>query len=190
MIGWWRWFYSDGGSNDYFAVSISNDDGATWMPVDTTRGFANHWDPASVRVSDFVPPSAAVRIRFVAHGGGATVEAAVDDLIAWDGATEPVAVEPGPAPARLEFRAPRPNPAAGAVSLLLEVPRAGPVEVEVLDLSGRRVRTLHRGAARAGTLALRWDGEDAAGQLAPAGLYFVRARTAEGAAMARVARAR
>jgi choice-of-anchor B domain-containing protein len=189
-IGCWRWFYSDGDANDGFLTLISNDDGATWAPVDTTRGFQNHWEEATVRVRDHVVPTTRVRLRFVAMDGGlgSTVEAAVDDIITYDAAASPVSAAPGAVPARLAFRAPQPNPAGGPVSLSLVVPRAGQVEVEVLDLAGRRVRTLHRGAAAAGVLTLRWDGADESGRSAPAGLYFARARCGAAVASVRLVR--
>ena len=65
--------------------------------------------------------------------------------------------------------APRPNPAAGAVSIPLTLGRASDATVRVLDLLGRTVAVVHEGALAAGPHALRWD---AAG-LTP-GLYLLR----------------
>jgi flagellar hook assembly protein FlgD len=76
------------------------------------------------------------------------------------------------------------------VRLVLDLPAAGEVSVEVLDVSGRRVCTLHQGAARAGELPLVWDGRDAGGREAPAGLYFARAAAAGEQALTRFARVR
>ena len=45
----------------------------------------------------------------------------------------------------------------------------GPVEPQ------RRVRSIHEGPLAAGRHAFRWDGRDAGGRLARAGVYFVRA---------------
>jgi len=181
-VGWWQWFYSSGDGNDWFAVRISNDNGATWADVDTLRGpsVTPSWTERTIRVADYVAPSAQVKVRFVAAdlGGGTVVEGAVDDFIAWDQA--PLAANvPGPgAHAALRFRAPRPNPAAGAVTLTLELPAADRVEVALFDVNGRRVRTLHRGTAPAGPLSVRWDGMDESGRRAPAGLYSARASAA------------
>jgi flagellar hook assembly protein FlgD len=61
------------------------------------------------------------------------------------------------------------------VTLALHVPRGGPVVVEVHDLAGRRVRTLHRGNTEAGVLELRWDGRDDSGRTMGAGVYHARA---------------
>jgi hypothetical protein len=179
VIGYWTWFYSQFGSpDDWLAVSLSNDGGTTWVPVDTLRGLHNHWTETTVRIADRLPPTSQMRLRFTAadFGVGSVVEAAVDDITVYDGALAPVdAPRPGPS-ARLAFRAPQPVPSTGAVSLALELPRAGTVDVDVLDVSGRVVRTVHRGEAPAGILRLAWDGRDVAGRAAPAGVYFARAR--------------
>jgi choice-of-anchor B domain-containing protein len=181
-IGYWRWFYASGQSDDWFAVLISNDGGANWVSVDTTHGYHNHWEERTIRVADFVTPSAQVRVRFVAADltPGTVVEAALDDFIVYDAALPNVGVPAAGGARTLALGAPRPNPARGALSLTLELPRAGNALVEVLDLAGRRVRTLHAGAAPAGALVLTWDGAGDRGRAAPAGLYFIRA-TAGGA---------
>ena len=195
-IGYWRWFYSwdpatgQAEPSDWLAVLISNDNGNTWATVDTTRGQENHWKERAITVSDLVAPTAQVRLRFVAADLGAysIVEAAVDDITTWD-AAEVVGV-PSAGARPLRFRAPSPNPARGAVALVLDLPGPGRAEVEVLDPAGRHVRTIYRGQAPAGPLELRWDGADDQDRPAAAGLYFARARTARGEARTRFARLR
>jgi choice-of-anchor B domain-containing protein len=187
-IGYWRWFFSTyyGGtgqpdSNDWLAVSLSNDNGATWTVVDTTRGVLNHWQERAIRVADYVLPTAQVRVRFAAadFGPNTTVEAAIDDITTYDAATGSATVDPPP-PAALAFRAPAPNPSSGAVRFSLDLPVATDVRIDVLDLAGRRVRELYRAPTHAGTLVLLWSGDDDRGRAAPPGVYFVRA-TAGGA---------
>ena len=195
-IGYWRWFYSWSGDtgqpdpSDRLIVLISNDNGVSWVPVDTTRGAANHWNERAIRVADFVTPTAQVRLRFIAGdlGDPSIVEAAVDDIMTYD-AAEVVGVPPA-MPRRFGFRAPWPNPASGAVTIVLDVPAPGTAEVELFDPAGRRVRTLYRGPARQGPLELRWDGADALGRPAAAGLYFARARSGRSEAFTRFARLR
>lgn len=195
-IGYWRWFYSwfqgtgQPEADDWLAVLISNDNGVTWVPVDTTRGTENHWEERTITVADHVTPTAQMRLRFVAADLGypSIVEAAVDDITTYDDAAL-VGVPPA-APRALRFRAPWPNPATGAVTLVLDVPAAASAEVEVLDPAGRRVRTLYRGPARQGPLQLRWDGADDQGRPAAAGLYFARARAGRDEARTRFTRLR
>jgi DNA-binding beta-propeller fold protein YncE len=96
--------------------------------------------------------------------------------VTFDAASEQVlAVEEVPAGASLS--SPWPNPARGPLSVRLALPLAGAVEVEALDLAGRRVRVLAAGDLPAGSTRFTWDLCDARGRPVPAGLYLVRART-------------
>ena len=86
----------------------------------------------------------------------------------------PIAAEEAPAGAGETgdaLGAPVPNPATGVVTVPLALARAARVEVEVLDLLGRRVGVLHRGVLAAGHHALTFDAANV-----PPGLYLVRAR--------------
>jgi flagellar hook capping protein FlgD len=99
--------------------------------------------------------------------------------VTFDAATEQVlAVEE--APAAVQFSSPWPNPARDALHLRLALPRPGKVEVEALDLAGRRVRTIASGEIPAGATDWGWDLTDARGRPVPTGLYWLRARTPEG----------
>jgi choice-of-anchor B domain-containing protein len=186
VIGYWRWFFSKyfGGTdqpdqNDWLAVLISNNNGSTWVPVDTTRGSRSHWEQQVVRVADYVTPTSQVRLRFVAAdlGPGTTVEAGVDDVTTYDAASGPASVDTTGGRA-LRFRSPAPNPSAAEVLLRLDLPQTGEVRMDILDVSGRLVRRLHRGRAAAGTLTLAWNGADDRGRAVPSGVYFVRALAA------------
>jgi hypothetical protein len=65
----------------------------------------------------------------------------------------------------------------GSTEIVLDLPRAGPVSLEVFDLDGRRVRALLASTfLGAGGHRVSWDGRDALGRRAPAGLYFVQMR--------------
>jgi hypothetical protein len=69
---------------------------------------------------------------------------------------------------------PRPNPMRGSSEFAWTQTTAGPVELTVHDLAGRRVATLERGASSAGAHRSVWDGRDDAGRALPAGAYVVR----------------
>jgi hypothetical protein len=106
--------------------------------------------------------------------------------VTFDAASDQVlAVET--APAGLELSQPWPNPARGALRVRLDLPRAAAVEVEALDLAGRRVRTIAAGEFAAGSATLAWDLRDARGRPVPPGLYLVRARTPFGVLIRRAA---
>jgi hypothetical protein len=103
----------------------------------------------------------------------------------------PSGVNASPPPeAGLVLSAPAPNPAAGETRLAYTLPIARAVEVEILDVQGRRVVTLERGPRRAGTHAVTWDGRDATGRVVRAGLYLARVRAGDDVATARVLRLR
>jgi hypothetical protein len=101
------------------------------------------------------------------------------------GTAGPVSVPPGVG--AFALGEPRPNPARGAVALQLTLPRAGVVRLEVLDLSGRRMRAFAPRRFEAGTTELSWDGRDDAGRAAPAGVYWLRVSSDAGDASRRVA---
>jgi len=68
-----------------------------------------------------------------------------------------------------------PNPAPGAVTMALGGAADGPIEVRVLDVTGRQVRRL--GADGSGeSRTVRWDTRDDAGAPVVNGMYFVIAR--------------
>ena len=67
-----------------------------------------------------------------------------------------------------------PNPSRGERTVRFTLPVAGDVRLEVLDVTGRRVRTLVAGLLPAGPHERTWDGRDERGNPAHAGLYFVR----------------
>jgi hypothetical protein len=76
-----------------------------------------------------------------------------------------------------------PNPAR-QVLVEFTLPYAGPVEVAIFDVAGRRVATLLRTSRTAGRFTERWDGRDDRGLRAPAGVYLVQL-IADGLQMAR-----
>ena len=88
----------------------------------------------------------------------------------------PLAVAPGALAATL--RPARPNPSLGGAALEYALTSDGDVELSVWSLDGRLVRTVERGWRAAGEHHAAWDGLDASGRRAPAGVYFVRLTSA------------
>ncbi len=67
-----------------------------------------------------------------------------------------------------------PNPATGPVALSLETPERGRVSVEVFDVAGRLVATVHDGVLGSGPHSLVWDLAGGTGSRVPAGVYHLR----------------
>jgi len=102
-----------------------------------------------------------------------------------------VAVESGAPREDFALQAIKPNPFRTDVEVAFTLGRAGPVDLEVYDVLGREVRAVaRRERLGAGPQSLRWDGRDAAGREAGAGLYFVRLRTERATWTRTVARVR
>ena len=59
---------------------------------------------------------------------------------------------------------------------LLKLTGTGEVEVDIFDLTGRRVRALFRGRDNSGQYARPWDGLRDDGQVVVPGMYFYRVR--------------
>lgn len=84
---------------------------------------------------------------------------------------------------RLEFRPPDPNPARTAAQLRFFVPpsaKGGRARLDVLDLQGRRIRSLETDPlpAEGAERVVSWNLRDDAGRRVPGGVYFVRLRVA------------
>ena len=96
-------------------------------------------------------------------------------------ASRTVGVEPRPGAVRpLDLRAPYPNPSRGPVTFAMVQHRPAEVRIEIVDVSGRRIRTASLPAAGAGPRTWLWDGLDASGNRVPPGAYRVRATGPDG----------
>lgn len=82
-IAYRRWYSNNLGgapNADSMPISISGDDGGTWVLLEDVVENRGAWIERSFRVADFVTPGASVRLRFVARdlGQASLVEAGVD----------------------------------------------------------------------------------------------------------------
>jgi len=75
----------------------------------------------------------------------------------------------------LRLLPPRPNPSQGAGAIQFAVPPpGGEVRLELFDVSGRRVRVLHRGSSAPGIHTVLWQGVNDSGRSLGSGIYFLR----------------
>lgn len=68
----------------------------------------------------------------------------------------------------------RPNPFNPMTTIRFDLARPSDASVVVFDLSGRKVKTLVRGALDGGRHEVSWDGRDEGGAEVPSGVYFYR----------------
>jgi hypothetical protein len=80
----------------------------------------------------------------------------------------------------------QPNPFTGHTSVSFSTTRRGTVNVDVYDAAGRLITTLADGVLDAGRHTVAWNGRDASGTRAAAGVYFVRMNTQDRNETARV----
>jgi hypothetical protein len=126
-------------------------------------------------------PGRTVHVAFAVAAGGsaATLQAAALAARAKYPQVVTSVIDPETPPQRFALGAPYPNPFNPALNVPVEVPPGGgPWRVEIYDLRGRRVRTLHASERETGRLLLVWNGRDDRGQVAASGVYFLRLRAA------------
>lgn len=97
-------------------------------------------------------------ILYLSYVSGSCPPAAIDDqLIGPSGST---------------LGAPTPNPMNVGTRFHFENEAAGPYSISVLDVSGRRVRSIYSGSFEAGSHLVQWDGTDSHGRQVPSGTYY------------------
>jgi hypothetical protein len=89
--------------------------------------------------------------------------------------------DPDVSPALFEFAlgGPAPNPARSRTIVEMSLPRDANVHVDVIDVSGRLVKTLAEGQYPAGVTPLYWDLRDRWGRPLSMGCYWVAGRLGE-----------
>jgi hypothetical protein len=87
-----------------------------------------------------------------------------------------------PGPSRTGIDQVRPNPSRGSFEIVLGVVAedAGQSQVDIYDVTGRRVRTLWHGSFEPGWRTILWDGRDGSGRATASGIYFVQFRLEHG----------
>jgi hypothetical protein len=83
------------------------------------------------------------------------------------------------APRAVALGRPAPNPSGGAIRVRLGLPREGPADLSVFDVSGRLVARVSIGLRPAGWHQLAWDGRDRNGRPVASGTYFLRLNAGE-----------
>lgn len=191
-VSYWLWYSNNAGSaiDDECAIQISADAGESW--VDLLRSSVSNafWSQYSHRISDYVPLTDSVLVRFIASdlGNGSIVEAGIDDVQIEDTPVAADAPDVHDRPVTMLLPG-APNPFRSGTWLRFRLAHDSDASLSVYDVAGRRTRTLLRSVPVAGgNHAIRWDGLDDGGRKAASGVYFIRLATDEGVYTERVVR--
>jgi hypothetical protein len=82
VLSYARWYADATVGDDVLAVSISNDGGASWMPLESVTGNVAGWSRPEFQLAQLLPQTDRMRLRFVAadEPNNSLVEAGIDDL--------------------------------------------------------------------------------------------------------------
>jgi hypothetical protein len=157
-------------------------------------GNRRNWKPEIADLSPYAGTGRNhVNLRFRGRSDGGTNfdGLAFDSLriVIFNPAAQPIPVAVGglPAPRTLALAAPFPNPTHGLTRFDFALPQSGIVRLEILDLQGRRVRSIVNGTLLAGRYVHGWDLRDDRGAMTAPGIYLARLVTGSGQVVRRLA---
>jgi hypothetical protein len=70
-----------------------------------------------------------------------------------------------------------PNPFNPSVNISFHLPRSQDCRIDIYNIKGQRVTSLHKGLLASGNHSLQWHGKDANGRNVASGIYFARVKT-------------
>ncbi len=179
FVYYWRWFAQFGiAGGDNFTVQVSNNNGLTWVDIESLASRANAWNENSFMLSSYVAPTAAVRFRFRVCDlqTDSVVEGGVDDVRIEGLPALPSGVDEGPLAAWTSLGKAQPNPMRTLARITFRLASPTSARLDLFDAAGRHVRTLLDARCDAGPHEVNWDGRNDAGSRAAPGVYFYRLR--------------
>lgn len=140
-------------------------------------GQTGRWQGAVFDISDFVGGNFQFRLNW-GSDGGLTEQGFYIDGIAFGAGSRLTPAPDNPVPDAGTGPVVRawPNPFNPRVTLEYALSAAGPVDISVYDMRGRKVRQLLRQSSGQARGSLTWDGRNDAGQQLSSGVYFVMVR--------------
>ena len=162
--------------HDGLAVRISDAPPVPWLSVVPLAGVVAPMSEVNLTVSyDAAGLPEGVYGALLELSSNDQAEPTIEVPVTLTVSSDPTGVGGTLVPASFALGRPRPNPFGALTSIDYAVPAGGArVTIDVFDVSGRRVRGLVTGSRPAGRWIVAWDGRDAAGGRAAAGVYFYR----------------
>lgn len=134
-----------------------------------------------------VLPAGTLRLTLTPPAGSGLDTLVLEDVVVSGDTTMLVRYDlPGPAGGSRLRLEPLVSPVHRSGAFVLTLEREESVRLELFDVTGRRVRVLRDGIVPRGAHVVPWDGRNDSGGASHTGVYFARARTAAGAAIARI----
>ena len=152
------------------------------LQIQQTQTWQLFWIPIDIRILtatgatyNFVVPDSLGTQTFTLHvpAGPTSLLADADNWILRTTTYPIVVAVDARRPGTLQLDPPSPDPARGPTSLSFVTPVAGWATLTLLDVTGRRVASIFEGSLAAGQHEAAWDGRDASGHAARAGVYWV-----------------
>lgn len=179
ILTYYRWYSNNSGANpgnDYWEAQISNDGGATWTMVERTNVSDKSWRRMAFRVTDYVPLSSAVLMRFMASdslitgaylNGGSLVEGALDDYYLYEAGS--VGIDENTALSAVNVY---PNPATSMINISYELLNNENVTIEMTNNIGQVVYSQKMSDNQLGRHTLKIETTDFS-----AGMYMLNIKT-------------
>jgi len=153
-------------------------------PDGTTVRLRHGGDGAGIASGTYARQDVPVLAGFIGREAGGTWLLRTTDtegfdegtLVSWSLEIEYAVVADVPPPPTLRVLGNHPNPFNPATTIVFAVPAPGPVEIDIHDLRGRRVKRLHHRAEAAGVRTVLFEGRDEQGRLLASGAYLVRVK--------------
>ncbi len=162
---------------DKVQFQASTDNGSSWTNVGLALTGTNmNFTTQTYNLTPFLGNSD-VRLRFKMTTNSSTTRNGVyldDFTLYW---RRVVGIDNGQQtelPIRFSLQQNYPNPFNANTEISFSLSRAGMAQIDIYDLGGRKLKTLHSGDMKAGSHSLLWDGRNESGDLVGSGVYFYR----------------
>ena len=163
------------GDKDFGQVEVSNDGGATWMPLGLPiDGAAPVFYNAQFSLHEFTGPgneNVLLRFRLISNESNSGPGWYIDDISILTVSTG-VALRENELPSEFSLDDNYPNPFNAGTTIRFALPHDANVKLAIYNTLGQEIKTLSDQKLAAGVHSLVWDGLNNEGAPASSGLYF------------------